>query len=119
MSRKVLLKFLLASLKIPTNSGYFIESRNRIPPPPHPPTRLAATQGKLPLGASIQPLKLPTINHPPLMKKNTGPRFKIPKTGRIFTVSVFVEASQNFIFSFLHRKATKKFKNNRRIYRKY
>jgi hypothetical protein len=61
MSRKVLLKLLLASLKIISNSRHFIGSCIRIPPPP--PTRLAATQREL--GASIQPLQLPTINHPP------------------------------------------------------
>jgi hypothetical protein len=38
-----------------------------------PVTRLAATQSEL---GAIQPLKLPTINHPPLMKSNTVTRFK-------------------------------------------
>ena len=34
-------------------------------------------------------------------------------------VSVFTEASQIFSFCFLHNKIAKKFKNYRRIYRKY
>jgi hypothetical protein len=48
---------------------YFTGSRIRIPIP------LAATQREL--GASIQPLKLPTVNHPPVIKSNTVTRFKI------------------------------------------
>ncbi len=75
MSRNVLLKFLIPSLKMLTNSKYFTGSRIRIPPTPYPPTRLAATQREL--GASVQSLKLPPINHPPLMKSNTVTRFKI------------------------------------------
>jgi hypothetical protein len=43
MSRKVLFKLLLASMKTLPNYGYFTASRIRIFPT-HPPTRLAATQ---------------------------------------------------------------------------
>jgi hypothetical protein len=34
-------------------------------------------------------------------------------------VSIFKEASQDFIFHFLHNKASKKFKNHLHIYKKY
>ncbi len=47
MSRNVLVKFLLASLEILTNSRYFTGSRIRITPSPHPPTRLEATQREI------------------------------------------------------------------------
>ncbi len=39
--------------------------------------------------------------------------------GFLQLVSVFIEASQNLIFYFLHNKAAKKFKNYRRMYKKY
>ncbi len=39
--------------------------------------------------------------------------------GFLKLVSVFIEASQNFSIYFLHNKAAKKFKNYRRMYRKY
>jgi hypothetical protein len=132
MSRKVLLKFLLASMKTVTNYGFFLqEAASKFaphsPPPPHPPTRLAATQREL--RASIQPLKMLTVNHPPVIKSNTVTCFKIsPAYGTVYRiigrfpyaatsslrrvigrclqlVSVFIEASQNFIFYFLHNKA--------------
>jgi hypothetical protein len=81
----------------------------------HPPTRITATQREL--GAPVQPLKLTTINHPPLMKSNTVTRFKIISglrnshsiisgflyaairllEGFLLLVSVFKEASQNLI----------------------
>jgi hypothetical protein len=46
ISRKVLSKFLLTSMKTLTNYGNFTGIRIRIPPhpPPPPPTRLVATQ---------------------------------------------------------------------------
>jgi hypothetical protein len=89
---------------------------------------MAATQREL--GASVQPLKLPTIKHPPLMKSNTVTRFKIISglrnshriisgflyaatrllEGFLQLVSVFIETSQNFILYFLHNIAAKKFK---------
>jgi hypothetical protein len=62
-------------MKTFTNYEYFTESRIRITPPPHPLTRLAATQREL--WASIQPLKMLTVNHPLAMKSNTITRFKI------------------------------------------
>ncbi len=33
-------------------------------------------------------------------------------------LSVFIEASQNFVFNFLHNKAVNKFTNYQRIYKK-
>jgi hypothetical protein len=65
----------------------------------------------------------PPVNHPPVMKSNTVTRFKIisglrnklqnhkwlPK-GSSQLLSVFIEASQNFVYYFLHNKAAKKFK---------
>jgi hypothetical protein len=39
--------------------------------------------------------------------------------GFLQLVSVFIEASQNFIFYFLYNKAAKKFKICQHIYRKY
>jgi hypothetical protein len=138
MSRNVLLKFLLASTKIFTNSRYFTGSRIRSPLPPHP---HPLPQRDWRLGASIQPLKLPIINHPPLIKSNTVTRFKISSglrnslqnhkqvpfaatsslkrvTGRIFTISKCFHRSKPklHLFFCLHNKAAKKFKNYRRIY---
>jgi hypothetical protein len=116
--------FLLASLKIFTNSLYFTGIRIRTPQPPTPnenagnskgigsfssepvfvnvygATGIDSVESILPAyvawragttnragnrflgslkGSQIraQPLKLPIINHPPLMKNNTVPRFKI------------------------------------------
>ncbi len=86
-------------------------------------------------GTSIQPLKKPTANHlPVILESNIVTRFKIIlANGTIYRikgcypnaatsilkrftvlegfsqlVSVFIEASQNFIFYFLHNKAAKK-----------
>jgi hypothetical protein len=50
------------------------EAASEFTPSHHPPTRLAATQRDL--RASINPLKMPTNNHPPVMKSNTVTRFK-------------------------------------------
>ncbi len=135
LSRKILFKFLLASIKTLTNSGYFTESCNRIPPPPppHPPTRLAATQREL--WASIQHLKMPTVNHPPVMKSNTIACFKFISSLRNSSqsqvpacrnkqfeedyyllkgfsqiISVFIEASQNFLFYFSRTRQQKNLK---------
>ncbi len=104
MSRNVLLKFLLASLKMLTNSRYFTRKPHQNPPPPpFPPNETGAAGGNSKgIGSLKSTFEVPTINHP-------------------FSqlVSVFIKASQNFIFYFLHNKAAKKFKNYRRIYRKY
>jgi hypothetical protein len=73
MSRKVLFKFLLVSLKTLTNSGYFTGSLIRIP--------------QRDFGASVQPLKIPTVNHLPNMKSNTIiTRFKILKSSPAYGI---------------------------------
>jgi hypothetical protein len=57
-------------MKTLTNHGYFTGSLIRIPHAPHPPTRLAATQKDW--RASIQPLKMPTVDHPPEAVRHGG-----------------------------------------------
>ncbi len=59
------------------NTCYFIFTGSciRISSAPPPQTRLRATQREL--TASIQPLKMPTVNHPSVKKSNTITRFKI------------------------------------------
>jgi hypothetical protein len=51
-----------------------------------------------------------------ITSRQTG---KVGGLGFLKLVSVFKEASQDFIFHFLHNKAAKKLKNHRRIHRKY
>ncbi len=46
-------------------------------------------------------------------------RWLLEEFSQLVPVSVFIEASQNFIFGFLRNKAAKNFKNCRRIYKEY
>ncbi len=104
-----------ASVKTVTNYGYFTGSR--IPPPPPPPNETGGNSKRIvSLNSAFDNAD---SNHPPVMKSNTVTRFKIISglrnslqnhrrvpvcrglkrvNGRIFTISIFKGASQNFIF---------------------